>query len=64
MILKKVYLYVQKVYGGKFTKPIILPTGEKTKEIVKVKGFKNLVSCDELKTILKKDASLDLNPEK
>ena len=44
-----------KVYGG------ITSEGE---EIVKVKGYKNIISFDQLKQLLKKDSSLELNQEK
>jgi hypothetical protein len=53
--LKEAIFLAPKVYGCLF---------KDKKELVKVKGFKNLVTFKKLKSLLKKDSSLNLNQEK
>jgi hypothetical protein len=52
--LKKGIFLAPKVYGG------ILPKGEFTK----VKGFKEIVTFKQLKSLLKKDSFINLKHEK
>jgi hypothetical protein len=51
-----------KVYGCKFKNPS--STASNKKEVVKVKGFKNILLYKNLKTLLQKDTVLHLNHEK
>jgi hypothetical protein len=55
--LKEAVFLAPKVYGGIFNKPI-------KKEFTKIKGFKELVTFKQLKSLLKIDSYLNLTHEK